>query len=176
MAKNFVYIGIAVLALIAVVLGYKIYQQKLTSTLPQTNQSTQNRPTTPTSVNQATPGEAQTPSVDLGEQERLVKSVPLPTAPLEARIAFNDQLKKYEKETGTIEITNCKPLPLIFRVKGETSFSIKNNDAVEYKISVGGQKITLAPNSMSTMMAGKADGVTDISCNGGVQGLVHFHQ
>lgn len=148
MLKNLAYITVIILGTIAVVFGLLTYQQYFNPS----------------------------PNFRESEEKKLLRSVPLQTAPLEERIAFNEKLKGYEQETGTIDVNRCRVSPKIFRVKEGTEFRIRNQEHIPYKIGIGDETFELAPSSIVIRKAGKGDSLTDISCNGGIEGLIHIHQ
>lgn len=164
MAKNFVYIGIAVLALIAVVLGYKIYQQRLSYTLPQTNQS-QNRPATGTVVNQATPGGAQNTAQNI-DLDSLFKQFPGANATTEEKTKFNSYLLSIGQETGTLVINNCKVTPLVFRVKKGVDFMVSNLDNKDHTLNVNQVTFSVKAKETKKLTTDNLDGAYGYYCDG----------
>ncbi len=151
MSKNLVYIGIGILAIIAIFMGYKIYQQQVSL-----NQ--------PTSKDQSV-----SVSQPITEEEKLVKADPL-NATLEERTAYRKKLDQFAKDATTVEITNCKPNPLVARVKENTAPNITNNDNAEHVLRLGTTELKVPAKGTISVKIGKIDLSTNFDCVGGSQG------
>lgn len=162
MTKVLTYIGITVLVVIAIVLGYTIIIQ----------QPTKQQSTPQVSINNSTTQQ----NLPSAEEQALVKAVPGPNSTLEERIEYSKKLEKFEKVTDTVEITNCWPSPFIARVREDTDLKIKNNDNVEQLIFIGQNQLNVPAKGTVTAKPGKGDGITNLACNGGGSGLLHTIQ
>lgn len=166
MTKILSYIGISVLVVIAIVLGYTIIQQPSIQQ-PPNQQSTPQVPINNSTTQQNLPS---------AEEQALVKAIPAPNSTLEERIEYNKKLEKFEKVTDTVEITNCWPSPFIARVREDTDLKIVNNDNVEQLIFIGQTQLNVPAKGTVTTKPGKGDGITNLTCNGGGSGLLHTIQ
>lgn len=166
MAKNLVYIGIAVLALIAVVLGYKIYQQKALNIVPLTTQPTQDRTTTGT-VKQTTPATTQTNAAPQNiDVNTLVNNLVKPdnTQAERDRLATTTRLAAIKADV--LDISNCNPNPSIFQVKKGAEFKVKNSNSIDQKIMITPQQQYNAPaNQTVTLKADFGPGIISYRCN-----------
>ena len=169
-------VGVVVLAVIAVVLGYQIYKQTTGAGIaPPVVQTPPVQQTQDTSV-QPTQQQTTQQTLPSAEEQALVKAIPDPNSSLEEKIEYNKKLEKFEKVTDMVEITNCWPYPFIARVREDTDLKIKNNDSVDNIIFIGQKQINVPANTTVTTEPGKGDGITNLTCNGGAQGLLHVIQ
>lgn len=153
MPKKLVYAGIIALAVIALVLGYKIYQQQIgkgeQSITP--NQQVNNATTPNSEVNQATPDASlsRTPSA---AEISAVLNFPGPNATAEERKKHSDLVNKLGDEAGFsfLNISGCKPVPVVYRVKLGSTFKVKNTDSVDHTIYTA-KKVTIKANSEQTL-------------------------
>jgi hypothetical protein len=176
MSKILTPIGIICLLIIAVVLGYTIFQKQIAPSSNNQAVTNQQYITPQPSTNNSTTT-APTTNQPSAEEQDLVKAIPGSSSTLEERVAYNIKLQKFEKVTDTIEITNCWPNPFIARVREFTDLKIKNNDNVEQLIYLGQTQINVpAGKTITTKPPGKGDGITNLTCNGGAQGLLHVIQ
>ena len=109
------------LVITAVGLGYTIYQRQ-TSNQPQTN------------VEQAftpPPHTLPAPVVD----EELVLDFPDPSAPKEEQRKHYDLVSQLAENVDEIDISNCRPSPLVARIKNKDPITLKNSDQVEHSVS-----------------------------------------
>lgn len=175
MTKIAVYGGIAVLVVIIAVLGYQIYQQVGTLQIPSFQQ-TQDTSVSKTVGNQQTGQQTIQQNLPSSEEQALVKAVPASNSTLEERIEYNKKLEKFEKVTDIVQITNCWPSPFIARVREDIVLKIKNNDDVENIVFIGQKEISVPANTTVTTEPGKGDSITNLTCNGGGEGLLHTIQ
>lgn len=137
MAKNLVYVGVIVLAVIAIVLGYKIYQQtlanKTVSTTEQPQSKTKPQPTSRQITIPATPQTQQPSAAEVAE----VLKFPGPNATEVERKKHSDLVNKLGNQFGGatfLDISGCNPNPVVYRVKQGSSFKVKNSDQIEHTI------------------------------------------
>lgn len=156
MAKTLTYLGVVVLVIIAVVLGYKIYQQ-ITSTnqsIP-TSQQSEDR-TIPQSVDrqEVTP-KTSTSSDQNSNPEDWIYRFPGDNATQEEKQQFSDNLNRFAKQTEVLEISNnCKSSPLVMRIKKDQEFQIKNTSGTDIKIIISTQyQIPIGANTAKTVKA-----------------------
>lgn len=162
MSKNLIYIGIGILAIIAVFLGYKIYQQQ--ASFKQI--ASQTKPTPTVQVQQSSQPQ------DSSAEENLIKAAPPQDASEQDRTAYYQKLQGLAKDAATIEITNCTLNPLIIRTKEGTVLSIKNNDGIEHTVVSGTDKLKVPANGMISTKIGLFNKFISFSCTGGTQGLL----
>ena len=140
MSKNLVYVSIAVLAVIAIVLGYQIYQQQ--------------RLTAPSSSTPL-PVTTQDQQPDFNRQSYpLIGNFPGNNTSDEERKKFSDAVRAQAKESDMLDITGCKANPLVYKIKLGSDFKIKNSDTVEHKLYIGGaEKYKIPANTTITVKA-----------------------
>lgn len=145
MSKNLVYIGIAVLIVVALILGYKIYEQqtgyKLGSLRGKSDSVTVKPNRSPSSTESSS-------TTSKSDKEKSVLNFPADNASPEQMNKFFDEVGRLGVESNTLQIAKCQPSPLVIRVKKGASFNITNSDSVErelivdpthkYKVSAGG--------------------------------------
>lgn len=164
MAKNLVYVGVVVLAVIAVVLGYKIYQQQLAykQTAPK-NQSTTGQQsgvkTTPKLSPKPSPlsQSQQTSAAELAE----VLQFPGPNATEAERKEQSDLVNKLGNQFGGatfLDISGCNPNPVVYRVKQGGSFKVKNSDQTEHTFYTDPGRKTKIPANLEQTLTSKAIG------------------
>jgi len=141
MTKTLLYIGIAVLAVIAVVLGYKIWEQLQIPPI----QRTQDTSVPQTVGNQQTSQQTtQSPSIPQSDWDRIV-NFDSTKEDEEANIDFTDTVVKYAKESNIIEFNQCKASPLIVTMKIGSEFTIRSTDSKEQSIAFGSKQYLLKP-------------------------------
>src|SRR5688572_18245360 len=108
MSKNLIYVGIAALLIIAVVLGYKIYQQQtgVTPILP-TNLQSQN--TSQPTTNQAT--SAAFVESDNPADRSAVLNFPDSNASEAEKKKWGEKVISIAKQTNLLGINNCETIP-----------------------------------------------------------------
>lgn len=174
MSKNLVYIGVVVLAVIAVILGYNIYQQQTgVATTPSTQPParTIEQPSGTQSGNQAS-----TQNIDI---DALFKKFPGPNATVAQIQDFRDYIDPLSKETGLITIKDCKADPIVLRVKKGQDFKITNQDSIDHKLTMLGQEVTVKAGATLTRKAPGEIGESGYSCDNaktGNIGIIHIVQ
>lgn len=166
MAKTLTYIAVVVLAVIAVILGYKIYQQ--TTGLKTQDRSIQQQNTSvPQDVrNQSSPGAAQ--NIDV---EALMKQFPTSNSSEEERRKFNDYLLSLGQEVDTITISsnatsNCNPTPQVLRIIKGAEIKIVNQDTVDHKLSMFQKDILAKAGQTTTVKTDWGTGAFGYVCDG----------
>lgn len=170
MAKNLVYIGIAVLAVIAVVLGYQIYQQTVSKKAPTTRQQPPTRTITqPVGTQSSTQTAPQ--KTELTAKEKQVLNFPGPNASQEEKNAWEAVVRKLGAESegvAYLDISGCKPNPVVYRVKLDSSFMVKNSDQKDHEI-YNAKRVTIKANSTQTLRTqeiGSNIGLLGYGCDG----------
>ncbi|MEK7517793.1 MAG: hypothetical protein AAB583_04545 [Patescibacteria group bacterium] len=144
MSKNIVRFGIAVLVVIAVVLGYQIYQQTTVYQTPPIQNGT---------VPQTVGNQQASTQKGLTAEEKQALSFPGPNATEEEKKKHSDLVDELgNRVAGTLflDITGCKPNPIVYRVKQGGSFKVKNSDSIDHTLSTD-RKITIKANSEQTL-------------------------
>lgn len=118
-AKSRTYI--IILIVIALILGYAIYNQQKVNI----SKNTATKPLTATPV----PFPA-----NLTEDEKFILNPPPATASAEIKKKHADTVAKLAKEEDNLEIKDCQPTPLVLQVKQGTEFTIQNKDSSPHKI------------------------------------------
>lgn len=169
MSKNFVYTGIGILALIAIVMSYKIYQQQSGyKKSPASTPSYTAKPGTPFSSSKAS-NNTQTPAPsvqDFSAARRVISAYPGPSA-------SDDQKKEYQKVidtnaqfSGTLDISSCNTTPLVLKVKNGSDLTLVNNDSAVRSIFFGpGKQYDVAAKNSSTIKVDLNTGVNMYRCN-----------
>ncbi|MDZ4285296.1 MAG: hypothetical protein U1A23_00005, partial [Candidatus Sungbacteria bacterium] len=85
-------------------------------------------------------------------------------------------VERLAKESSVLKITQCRPTPIVLKVKVGNAIMIKNDDSVEYIMSFGEKIITLKANETTEIPSSftKGGGVFGYGCNGsqGAVGIV----
>lgn len=175
MATKLVYLGVVILTLIAIFLGYKIYQQQVS--LEQTASTTQNASiqkiqnnNSPKPEVQQTQDKITQPQESSIEEANLVKTAPL-NATVEERIEYSKKLNQFAKDATTIEITDCRPYPLIVRVQENTAPYIVNNDYIEHALRLGETDLKVPAKGTISVKIGKIEQYTNFDCISGSSGM-----
>jgi hypothetical protein len=153
MTKNLTYIGIIVLLIIAIVLGYQIYQQQTGYDTSSQNQSINNQEfVTPQAI---TPNSTATAPLtnQPSAEEIAVLNFPGPNATDAEKKAHSNLVNEVgNKVAGTpfLDISGCKPNPIVYRVKRGATFNIKNSDAIDHTINTE-RKAIIKSNSEQTL-------------------------
>lgn len=153
MTKKLVYVGVVVLALIAVILGYKIYQQTISSqSAPKPKPSAEFQDVTipKPGVNNSQQTDTSSQSIDL---DSIFKRFPGPNATAEEIQSFHDYLYTISRETGLITLKDCKADPQVLRVKKGQEFKIKNEDSVDHKLTMPGKQVSVKAAGEITLTA-----------------------
>jgi len=154
MTKTLVYIGIAVLAVIAVVLGYQIYRQTTdTGTVPPVKQAQDT--SVPQTVGNQQTSQQTTQSSSGTADEQAVLNFPGPNATQIEKQQYTDALNRFAKETGVLEISNgCKPSPIVIRIQKDQEIQIKNTGITDIKVIISPQiQFPISANSIKTVKA-----------------------
>lgn len=168
MSKNLIYVGIAALVIIAVVLGYKIYQQQIqippTASTGDQSQNISEAPLT----NQATSAPAST--IDNAERQKLF-SFPGPDATEAERKSHSDLVNKLGNQFASstfLDITGCQPNPIVYRVKLGGSFRVKNSDQIDHTLSTDKKTVVKAGSdtTISSTAIGDKPGDYGYGCDG----------
>lgn len=157
MTKNLVYVGIIVLAVVAIYLGYKIYQQQIGL-----------KSQTKTPGQQIQSNTSPKPAAPQTTQPTFVLNFPGPNSSDEETRKFAEDVQANAKETGELNISQCKPNPQVLKVKLGSEFKIKNSDLSEHKIYIAGkEKFSASPNSTVTAKAAfdKGSGTYGYGCD-----------
>ena len=136
MTKILTYIGIAVLVVIAIVLGYIIIKQQSITPQVSTDNSTATAPTT----NQ----------LSAAEEIAAVLNFPGPNA-TDAEIKKHlDLVDKLGNESTILDISGCKPNPVVFRIRLGANFKVKNSDQIAHVIYTY-KELTINANSEQSL-------------------------
>lgn len=152
MLKNLVliYVGITILAVIAVFLGYRIYQKQTEVALPPSkNIQTQDIPSPKGSVDKVT----SVSNLESNERQEVL-NFPSSNASAEEKKKHSDLVNKLGNQSGatTLNISGCNPTPIVSRVKQGSSFKIENPDQLDHTIYANpAKKIVIKGNSESTL-------------------------
>lgn len=175
MAKNSVYVGVVILAVIAVVLGYKIYQQQtaLKGQPGQSNQPVQNTQqsvlkTTPTTtVKQPATSTSSNQNTNISADRQKISAYPGPSAPDEQKKEFGRIIGDNAQTSDTLDITNCETTPMVLSVKNGQSIKLINNDATVNAILFGpGKQYDVPANGSTTMLVNLGAGINTYRCTG----------
>lgn len=116
---------------------------------------------------------------NLTEEEKKLLTVPSPDASEEeinAHIALGEKLAK---EGDTLEITDCKPKPLVLRVKEKTNFKVLNNDKIDHTLIIDDDhKYPISAGETTEIKAdfGKPPGLYGYVCEGvGLTGFIFVY-
>jgi hypothetical protein len=149
---------LGILVIIAVVLGYKIYEKKAPASakpVVTSNQST----STPVTTNNTT--------------VKTAAAIPKPPAAgasnTELR-AWGELISKLAVPTNKLEITACKPNPAVIALDSGTSFSVTNKDSVSHILVLNPTTtFTIDAGATKSIKAdfGKGPGMYAYGCDNG---------
>lgn len=162
MEKKLAYVGIAVLVVIAVVLGYQIYQQQTGYNTPEQNNQQYVTPQVPINTQQTNQ-----PAI-----ESLLKRFVAPHNSPEEKAKFFSDLNAVAKETDLLSVTNCKPNPSVLKVKKGSSFKITNEDNRSITLGIIEQNIIINSKSTVTVEA-NWEGATGLHCESSIVGILY---
>lgn len=172
MATKLAYLGVAVLAIIAVILGYKIYQQQTAinnqtaSTTQQPNDNT--NPAINKNVPQLTKSESSQSSDTTPTAEDLYLFMSKADT-LEYKDKYIETAKRLAVETNVINYSNCKAKPVSVKMKKDSEVQLKNNDAYPIEILHEKFKIFKVPANQSiTIKTDFGSGIYGYGCTGGL--------
>lgn len=133
----------------------------------------------PSFENKASKSEARLIPADLSEEEKKLLTVPSPDASKEeinAHIALGANLAK---EADILEISDCKPKPLVLRVKEKAMFKVSNKDDTNYTLIIDEEhKYTISAKETTEIKAdfGKPPGLYGYVCEGvGLTGFIFVY-
>lgn len=156
MNKNLVYIGIVALAVIAVILGYNIYQQQKTYQAPLTNQKQSQTKT------------VESPAPTSKASKTDVLTFPGPNATADETKKFSEHVNQIAQETDTLNIGKCSPSPLALKTKLGASINLRNDDTTTHKIIFNPEyQFTLNAGETKAVKAdfGHGDGIYSYICD-----------
>jgi len=152
------------LVLIAIVLGYAIYQQSLSSpaTIDESPVSSKKniKPLPP----------------DLSEDEKALLTPPSPDAPQSEKEEHDALAAKLSKESDVLDITNCRSNPLVLRAKINQNLKVENKDNIDRKLIFDdAHQYLILKNGAATVKVdfGKGAGLYGYVCEGvGLTGFI----
>ena len=155
---------VIILILVALILGYAIYNQQKakTSPAPSTRESSQSQiiPST------------------LTEDEKFILNPPSEDASQSAKDKHRDTVAKLAKEGSKLEIKDCKPDILVLQAKQGSPITIQNKDSVPHKIIFDSEHYYgVEANGKTTIKAEFKYGTGDYGyvCEGvGLTGFLHI--
>ncbi len=116
---------------------------------------------------------------NLSKEEKKLLTVPPPDASEEeinAHIAIGEKLAK---EADILEITDCKPKPLVLKVKEKTNFKVLNNDKIDHTLIIDEEhKYPILGGETTEIRAdfGKPPGLYGYVCEGvGLTGFIFVY-
>lgn len=174
--KNHLGTIVLVLLLIAsIVLGYVLYQR-----LTATPTATQQEEISPETEPLGSPSES-SPSARIYSESYLATLTPDERSVLalkrdsESMKANQELINKVAKTAEVLDISQCEPVPLVFKIDESAQFQIKNNDSVEHRIVIGSSfKKVIPAGSTETATAdfGHSFGVYGATCDEKDSGFV----
>lgn len=169
---------IAVLAAVAVLLGYSLYNQ---FGAPKPAPSTKAPPPAASSSQQALPtGSQAQPSqgaggasgkppwvATLSATERSFFTIPGADASQEEKESHASLVRKNTQSAGEVSIQkDCQPSPLAFAADNTLTFKVKNTDTVSHTVKIGPTgRYTLAPGESSTVTLEKKGTILGYACD-----------
>ncbi len=166
MSKNLVYVGIGILAIIAVFLGYKIYQQQ-TVLQNQSIASSKPQPIVQQNTSKSSTLSPQNNNISQAiDLDSVFKQFPGRNASKEEKMKFNNYLLSIGTEGGTLTINNCKVVPLVFRVKKGADFMLSNLDNVDHTLKVNQVTFSVKARETKKVKADNLDGANGYYCDG----------
>ena len=139
--ETFFYLAIVLLALLAIVLGYLIYQQQFSEE----------------SISQEPParsGIEQTPQEKSTDEIPEVLNIPPPDASQEEKQKHFEIALQEAKEASYLDITQCTlAVPVVFRVREGESFEVRNNDTKPHTIIINPENTFTIPAKESRDIA-----------------------
>ena len=167
MTKTLTYTAVVVLAVIAVVLGYKIYH-KTTGVQTPSGQQTQDT-TVPQTGGNSQP-QIQSPTIDsaaIAEDRKKISVYPGPSAPDAQKREFQEIIDRNAQFSDTLDITKCESSPMVLKVRKEADIKLVNNGSTGNAILFGpGKQYDVAAKSSTTMTVNIDVGVNLYRCIG----------
>lgn len=166
-------LGIIGLVIIAVVLGYTIYQQQIApssnnQSVSTNQQSIENK--NASQNQQDTQQTTQNTTQSLTPKDMLSR-FPADNASEAERNVFFDNIRKLGQEVELVSINNCNPTPVILRVKQGRTFTFRNEGDTDAGLSLKGKSYLIEPKGTLDL---KPDwgGVTSYSCGTTAAGII----
>lgn len=156
--EKIINISIIVLALIAIGLGYMIFQSKRMQIFQE-------------SSNVVFPSVSEIPSISAipsNADEILVLQPPLSNAKKEDITRYHAAVEKLAQDSTSIKIDdNCIATPRVARMKIGTTFSITNQDNYPHLLSFEGPSYTIPPKGIQELTAtfNHGDGIYAYTCD-----------
>ena len=139
--ETFFYLAIVLLALVAIVLGYLIYQQQFSE--ESTSQESLTRS-----------GIEQTPQKKSTDEIVEVLNIPPPDASQEEKQKHFELALREAKEASYLDITQCTlAAPVVFKVREGESFEVRNNDTEPHTIIINPENTFTIPAKESRDIA-----------------------
>lgn len=174
MGKTLVYVGVIVLAVIAVVLGYQIYQQTAgvqTPSVPQTQDTTVPQTVGNQDTLQISP---LSQKIDM---EFILKNTPDPNSSIGKKQDWENYLRVNRQEGSLIVIKNCIAEPSVLIIENGEDFKIQNEDSVDHKLTIPPNGITVKAKESVSLKATLEMSEFGYSCetipNNSNVGIVH---
>lgn len=140
--------SIAILFIIALVLGYAIYVQR------RPPEGTPPKPTGPIEGqnNASGSGDTTVTAPDLSDTQKAVLIVPDAGATEETKQAYFERVEKESREAPEIIIKDCLADPLVFKAKKGNIVIIKNSDDVPVTLTFGEEKSVAVDPGKTTQL------------------------
>jgi hypothetical protein len=159
MAKNLVYIGIAGLVVIAVILGYNIYQQQGGTLAPinnSVNPLSQSNNQQPQTTQAATIPDADWAKIENFDDSKVNQA---------EGEEFTNLVIKYGVDTNSIEIKQCEASPLVANIKMGSNFTIKNTDTLNQVMNFFSKEYVIKPGETVTILSQFTPGIFRYACS-----------
>lgn len=130
MSKNLVYIGVAVLFVIAVFLGYKIYQQQYSQQSSTKSTSSQNINT----KTKASPSQSPTAQQKVSASDLEILKFPADLSSQEG-VKWMQEVKTKAKTADSLDVSNCQASPIVLNIQNGAELKITNKGNSEVSIS-----------------------------------------
>lgn len=128
-------------------------------------------------INQNPSYSAPSPVPELTEEEKYILNPPLANASSSAKEKHREIVARLSKQTESIEIKDCRPNPVVVKIKIGSEIKIKNHDNVERKIIIDSKNIfKIAPGEEKMIKTQFKYGSGDYGyvCEGsGIVGFMH---
>jgi hypothetical protein len=111
---------------VALVLGYKIYEKKSDAPVSNTPITTNTQNAQQDNIQQDAPSAITNSQIPVGDLA-ILRAAIAPSATDEQKEAFFSTVNKYAVNTNSIEITSCLPEPIVAAVKQGGEITLVNN-------------------------------------------------
>ena len=158
--------GIAVLVIMAVILGYLIYQETLGPKPQSVSQQTQT-PTIPQTVGdqQTRQSASATDNAIIAADRKKISEYPGPGAPEAQGKEFQEIIDRNAQSSETLDITKCETNPMVLKVKRGPSIKIVNNDSESNTILFGpDNQYEVPPRDSANMVVDLDPGIHRYRC------------